>query len=74
MCKFYRIASNSLQATQIVHKHFDCLSYVCMYVRVFKHLLLWNHWADWSQISYGASMGSKGPAYMTAMLIYGKNL
>ena len=28
MCKFYRIASNSLQAIQNVHEHFDCLSYV----------------------------------------------
>ena len=28
MCKFYRIASNSLQATQIVHELFDCPSYI----------------------------------------------
>ena len=28
MCKFYRIASNSLQAIQIVHELFDCPSYV----------------------------------------------
>ena len=27
-----------------------------MYVNVFKHLL-WNHWADWSEISYGVSLG-----------------
>ena len=26
MCKFYRIASNSLQAIQTVHELFDCLS------------------------------------------------
>ena len=26
MCKFYRIASNSLQAIQIVHELFDCPS------------------------------------------------
>ena len=26
-----------------------------MYVNIFKHL--WNHWADWSQISCGASLG-----------------
>ena len=37
------------------------LSSVCMYVvNIFKHLL-WNHWADWSQLSYElhyeASMG-----------------
>ena len=31
--------------------------YMCVYiVNIFKHLL-WNHWADWSQISYGASLG-----------------
>ena len=25
--------------------------YVCVYVvNIFKHLLLWNHWTDWSQI------------------------
>ena len=28
-----------------------------MYVNIFKHLLLWNHWADWSQILYGAFLG-----------------
>ena len=28
MCKFYQIASNSLQAIQIVHKLFDCPSYL----------------------------------------------
>ena len=28
MCKFYRIASNSLQAIQIVNGLFDCPSYV----------------------------------------------
>ena len=28
MCKFYRIASNFLQAIQIVHELFDCPSYV----------------------------------------------
>ena len=27
MCKFYRMASNSLQAVQIVHELFDCPSY-----------------------------------------------
>ena len=27
MCKFYRIASNTLQAIQIVHEFFDCPSY-----------------------------------------------
>ena len=26
-------------------------------VNIFKHHLLWNRWADWSQISCGASMG-----------------
>ena len=24
---------------------------VCMCINIFKHRLLWNHWADWSQIS-----------------------
>ena len=27
MCKFYRIASNGLQAIQVVHELFDCASY-----------------------------------------------
>ena len=49
---------------------------------LFKHLLR-NDWADWSQISYGVSMGwgnksfSNGPGHMTkmaAMPTYGKNL
>ena len=26
-------------------------------VNIFKHLLLWSHFANWSLISYGASMG-----------------
>ena len=30
MCKFYQIASNSLQVIQIVHELFDCPSYVCL--------------------------------------------
>ena len=28
MCKFYQIASNSLQVIHIVHEHFDCPSYI----------------------------------------------
>ena len=31
MCKFYRMASNSLQAIQIVHELFDCPSNVSTY-------------------------------------------
>ena len=31
--------------------------YVCVYVNIFKQLLLRNHWANQIQISYGASMG-----------------
>ena len=31
-------------------------AYVCMCVCVFKYLL-WNHWANWSQISCGTTMG-----------------
>ena len=27
-------------------------------VNIFKHLLFWNHWADWNEISCGACMGS----------------
>ena len=26
-------------------------------VNIFKHLLLWNHWANWTQISCGDSLG-----------------
>ena len=29
---------------------------VCMCVNIFKHLLRRNHWADWNQISLGASL------------------
>ena len=60
------------------------LSSVCVYVvNIFKHLLLRNHWTDWSQISYGASLGLgnekfvPGPGHMNkmaAMPIYGKTL
>ena len=32
-------------------------SSVCLSSTLFKHLLLRNHWADWSQISYGVSVG-----------------
>ena len=46
---------------------------------LFKHLLLRNHWANQSQISYdgGTKVCSNGPGHMTklaAMPIYGKNL
>ena len=33
-----------------------CPSVVCSSSTLFKHLLLRNHWADWSQISYGVSI------------------
>ena len=33
------------------------LSVVRPSVNIFKHLLLWNHWANWTQISYGDSLG-----------------
>ena len=58
-------------------------SSVCVNVNIFKHLLLWNHWADWSQISYGASLGWGNECLFErswshdqdgTMLIYGKNL
>ena len=26
-------------------------------VNIFKHLLLWNYWANWTHISYGDSLG-----------------
>ena len=50
----------------------------------FKHLLLRNHWADWSQIAYGVSIWDGGtkvysndPGHMTKMAtmpIYGRNI
>ena len=57
--------------------------YVCMCVNIFKHLLHRNHWANQSQISFGASMGwgneslfnwSSHMTKMATMPIYGKNL
>ena len=30
---------------------------VCVCINIFKHLLFWNYWDDWSQISCGASLG-----------------
>ena len=36
--------------------------YVCAVFNIFKHLL-WNYWADWSQISYGASLGLTPPTF-----------
>ena len=32
-------------------------SVVLSFINIFKHFLLWNHWTDWSQLLYGASMG-----------------
>ena len=29
-------------------------------INIFKHLLLWNHRSNWSQISFGASLGWTG--------------
>ena len=47
-------------------------SSVCLSSTLFKHLLLRIHWADWSQISYGVSMGTKVcsnyPGHMTIFL------
>ena len=52
-------------------------------VNIFKRLLLWNRWANFAQISYGASLGwgneklLKGCGPLTKMAatpIYGKNL
>ena len=39
-----------------------------MFVNIFKHLL-WNHWVDWSQISWdgGTKVCSIGPDHMTKM-------
>ena len=68
----YKIGPSSVCPSSVRRPHF------------FKHLLLRNHWANWSQISYEVSMGwenekvcSNGPGHMTkmaAMPIYGKNL
>ena len=51
-------------------------------INIFKHFLLWNHWANQTQISYGGSLGrgneslfKNGPGHMTKMAatpIYGK--
>ena len=47
-----------------------------------QHFLLWNHYANWTKISYGDSLGlgdeifSNGPDQMTKMAatpLYGKN-
>ena len=60
--KFLFLAHLSLKAHWWAYSIDRPLSSVCMcvcvlHVNIFKHLLLWNHWADWSQISYGASLG-----------------
>ena len=60
--------------------HMARLLSVCLSVNIFKRLLLQNRWADWSQISCGASMrrgneslfaGSSHMTKMAAMPIYG---
>ena len=52
-----------------------------MFVNIFKHL--WNHWADWSQISCGTSLGRGERKFIQRSrsydqdgrnAIYGKNL
>ena len=43
MFKFYRIASNNLQAIQIVHELFDCPSYI---------ILKANNYAFWDRLWY----------------------
>ena len=51
--------------------------YVCVYVCVstfFKHLLLWNHRADWNEGTKVCSNGLGHITKMAAMPIYGKNL
>ena len=56
-------------------------SSVCLSSTIFKHLLLRNHWADWSKFHMespwdgGMKVCSNGPGHMTkmaAMSIYGK--
>ena len=44
-------------------------SVVCPLFTHFKHLLLRNHWADWSQISYGVSMGWVNKSLFTSRKI-----
>ena len=45
--------SRRLMGEQIVYQSLRRPS-----VNIFKHLLLWNHWANWTQISYGDPLGS----------------
>ena len=42
------------------YDHFSyhtCRMCVCMYLNIFKHILLRHHWANQNPISYGVSMG-----------------
>ena len=57
--------------------------YVRQFVNILKRLLLWSRWANFAQISYGASLGwgnerllkwSWSATKMAAMPVYGKNL
>ena len=41
-------------------------------VNIFKHLLLWHHWANWTQISYENSLGWGHMTNMAATPKYGE--
>ena len=49
--------SRRLRGELLVYQWLRRPSSVRPSVNIFKHLLLWNHWANWTQISYGDSLG-----------------
>ena len=50
--------SRRLRGELLVYQWLRCPSSVVRpSVNIFKHLLLWNHWANLTQISYGDSLG-----------------
>ena len=50
--------SRRLMGELIVYQSLRRPSVICRpSVNIFKHLLLWNHWANWTPISYGDSLG-----------------
>ena len=74
--------SRRLRGELLVYQWLRRPSSVRPSVNIFKHLLLWNHRANWTQISYGDSLGwgneslfkcSWSHDQMAAMPIYGKN-
>ena len=49
--------SRRLRGELLVYQWLRRPSVVRLSVNIFKHLLLWNHWANQTQISYGDSLG-----------------